>query len=296
MLDLFSKRNQRKKVDEIIIYDELPEKLRNQIKFLIGDMLENYPECFELIHNIMCREHGKLSLSKKNRLGYRDADSILQTILNDEHIELIFDIIELTFQYKYRQLERIYSEVETNEIINDYHKILNTRFKESSVGYKMVNYKIIRIDSQATFTEIIEPTITLTYNKVFSNVNEEYVEAITSYQDEDYEKCLTKCLNSFESTIKIICDKKRWKYDDKDTSKKLLDICYENELIPPTIQSEFTSLRGLLESGIGPLRNNYSGHGKGSKKIVVEDYLAKYALNITGSCILFLIEISNKEE
>ena len=58
------------------------------------------------------------------------------------------------------------------------------------------------------------------------------------------------------------------------------------------MQSEFASLRSLLESGIGPIRNHYAGHGKGSEKIIVENYLARYALNITGSCILFLIEAS----
>ena len=41
-----------------------------------------------------------------------------------------------------------------------------------------------------------------------------------------------------------------------------------------------------------PVRNHYSGQGKGGEKIVIEDYLARYALNITGSCIVFLIEIS----
>ena len=51
-------------------------------------------------------------------------------------------------------------------------------------------------------------------------------------------------------------------------------------------------MRSLLESGIHPVRNHYSGHGKGGEKIVIKDYLDRYVLNITGSCILFLIECS----
>ena len=58
------------------------------------------------------------------------------------------------------------------------------------------------------------------------------------------------------------------------------------------MQSEFTSLRSLLESGIAPVRNHYAGHEKGKEKIIVNDFLARYAFNITGSCILLLIEIS----
>ena len=58
------------------------------------------------------------------------------------------------------------------------------------------------------------------------------------------------------------------------------------------MQSEFTSLGALLESGTPPIRNKYGGHGQRVNEVVVEDYLARYALNITGSCLLFLIEIS----
>ena len=63
-----------------------------------------------------------------------------------------------------------------------------------------------------------------------------YVGAIKAYQDEDNEKCLNKCLKSFESTLKIICDKKGCKYDDNDTSTKLIKICYDNELVPKKMQ------------------------------------------------------------
>lgn len=293
MLGLFSERNKAKNIDEVIIFDELPKKLRVQLMYIVEEMLDKYDGSYELIHKLICEEHGKLSLHSFNELGYNDKDSILEAIL-DENYEhnIIFDIIELSFRYKSMMLKKFHDINEITEILEPYYNKLNCRFKESSVGYKMVNYEIIRIDSEATFTEIIEPAINLTYNKLFENVNNEYVEAIKAYQSNDNEKCLIKCLKSFESTMKIICDKKRWKYDDKDTSNKLLDICYKHELIPAKMQSEYSSLRSLLESGIGPVRNHYAGHGKGSEKMVVEDNLARYALNTTGSCILFLIDAS----
>lgn len=292
MLGLFSERNKSKNVDEVIIFDKLPEKLRIQLMYIVEDLLNKYNGSYKIIHKIICEEHGKLSLHHYNELGYKDKQSVLEAILNENYdINLIFDIIELSFKYRLIQLNHLSTE-KVNEILEPYFHKLNCRFKESSVGYKMVNYEIIRIDSQATFTEIIEPTINLTNNKIFENVNNEYIEAIKAYQNEDNEKCLIKCLKSFESTLKIICKKKRWKYSDRDTSKRLLDICYEKELIPTKMQSEFTSLRSLLESGIGPVRNHYAGHGKGGEKVIVEDYIARYALNITGSCIVLLIEVS----
>ena len=58
------------------------------------------------------------------------------------------------------------------------------------------------------------------------------------------------------------------------------------------MKSEFTSLDSLLRSGIPTIRNNYAGHGDGSEERLVEDYLARYAINVTESCILFVIEAS----
>ena len=202
--------------------------------------------------------------------------------------------MELTLRYYnyYLHKENPFDESIAIETMQNLENEINIRFKESSVGYKLVNYEIIKIDSETTFNEIIEPTINLTYNKLFKNVNLEYIDAIKSYQKGDNKNCLIKCLNSLESTLKIICDEKGWNYKDNDTSNKLLNICFENELISKKMQSEFTSLRSLLESGIAPVRNHYAGHGKGKEKIIVNDFLARYAFNITGSCILLLIEIS----
>lgn len=296
MLGLFSERNKAKNIDEVIIFDELPKKLRIQLRFIVEDVLDQYDDAYYEFHKALCEENGKLSLSSKFRLGRNDKSTLLYLFVDEEYdFNMLFDIVELTLRYHSYHLNEKYKfdKQRALERIENLENIINTRFKESSVGYKVVNCDIIRIDSEATFNEIIKPTINLTNNKLFENVNLEYIDAIKSYQNDDNEKCLNKCLKSFESTIKIICDENGWNYDDKDTSSRLINICYEHDLIPKKIQSEFNGLRSLLESGIPPVRNHYSGHGKGGEKIVIEDYLARYALNITGSCILFLIDCSD---
>lgn len=294
MLNLFSERNKAKSADEVIIFDELPEKLRIQFKFIVDDIFDRYGRYYE-IHKDLCEEYGELSLSSEYPLGRSDRTTIIELILDENtNIETVFDILELTLRYYNYDLHENYpfENNEITEIMEDLENKINIRFKESSVGYKMINLEIIRIDSEATFKQIIEPTINLTHNELFENVNLEYVDAIKSYQKGDNKNCLIKCLNSFESAMKIIFDEKDWQYEDNATSNKLLNICFENELIPKKMQSEFTSLRSLLESGIPPVRNHYAGHGKGKETVVVEDYLARYAVNITGSCILLLIESS----
>lgn len=294
MLNLFSERNKSKNIEEVIIFDELPEKLRIQLKFIVEEIVDQYKNYHD-IHRILCKERGKLSLSSNYPLGRQDKDTILNLFVDKKYdISLIFDIIELSLRYHNNKLHErfIFNQERAIEIMNDIENEINIRFKESSVGYNVVNCDIIKMDSEVTFKEIIEPTIKLTHNKLFENVNREYMDAIKSYQDGNNKNCLIKCLNSFESTLKIILDEKNLKYEDNDTSSKLLKICFENKIIPNKMQSEFSSLRSLLESGIPPIRNHYAGHGQGKKEVLVEDCLARYAFNITGSCIQFLIESS----
>ena len=57
------------------------------------------------------------------------------------------------------------------------------------------------------------------------------------------------------------------------------------------MQSQFTSLKSLLETGVPTVRNRLGGHGQGIEPIVVPDTIASYALNLTASNILLLIEL-----
>jgi hypothetical protein len=64
-------------------------------------------------------------------------------------------------------------------------------------------------------------------------------------------------------------------------------------LIPSFTQNQFTSLQNLLESGIPTIRNKLGGHGQGQIPQKVDDEMTRYALNLTGSNIIFLVEQSN---
>lgn len=50
------------------------------------------------------------------------------------------------------------------------------------------------------------------------------------------------------------------------------------------------AVRSLLESGVPTIRNKLGGHGQGTDSIVVPEYFARYALNLTASSILLVAE------
>ena len=293
MINLYSDRNKSKNVDEVIIFDKLPRKLRVQFKFIMDDLLKDILFSYNDIHKMLCEKYGELSLSSKHRLGVKDNETLTEVLIREDYdIELIFDLMELIIRYKINDMSGNYYDDAINRYIVKIQNLINQRFKESSVGYEMINGQIIRKDSEITFTEIIRPTINLTYNELFENVNVDFVNAIKEYQTGDNKDCIVKLLRAFESTLKIICDEKGWEYNEKDRCSTLINICFDNDLVPQEMKSEFTSLNSLLQSGIPPVRNNYAGHGEGGEERVVEDYLARYAINVTGSCILFVIEAS----
>jgi hypothetical protein len=225
-----------------------------------------------------------------------DEEQVLNFLLHTNEYERALDTIELCFRYisiiikenwsHYRYKTEV--NIEPDKAIEE----LNVRFKENGVGYSFESGELIRIDSTYLHSEVVKPTLSLLSSKKFGGVNEEYLNAHEHYRHGRNKECLNECLKAFESTLKTICKEKNWPFASTDTAKKLIQICFQNNLIPSFTQNQFTSLQNLLESGIPTIRNKLGGHGQGSVPQIVDDEMTRYALNLTGSNIIFLIEVS----
>jgi len=303
IFDLFSKRQKRLRgeVPDIYIYDKLPQPLKVQIVHLIQDTIGeevygygNYVEnVYEFLHKAICREYGVFRLGT----GYNETHQtqLLNYFLNTEKTTEAIDIIELFFKYidrvirgNWQYSQNTNPKIEPDEAINE----LNERLKEHGVGYSFEAGEIIRIDSTYVHAEITKPVISLLWNNKFLGANDEYLKAHEHYRHGRNKECLTDCLKAFESTLKIIYSEKGWTYSQTDTSKKLIQICFQNGLVPTFTQNQFTSLQNLLESGIPTIRNKLGGHGQGQVLQKVDDEMTRYGLNLTGTNIIFLIEQS----
>lgn len=306
VFDIFSKRQKRLRgeVPDIYTYDNLPQPLRVQIVHIIRDAFgtdkgiynhHNRPvAAFKFIHETICREYGVFSLGK----GYREADEecVLNHLLQTPEVEKAMDVVELCFKYIDRIINKDLREYTYNTDIKIKPEEaiieLNDRFKEHGIGYQFESSEIIRVDSTIIHSEITKPTLSLLWNNKFTGANEEYLKAHEHYRHGRNKECLTECLKAFESTIKSICKEKGWPYNETDTAKKLIQICFQNGLVPSFTQNQFTSLQSLLESGIPTIRNKLGGHGQGQIPQKVDDEMTRYGLNLTGTNIIFLIEQS----
>jgi hypothetical protein len=300
--DLYSKRQKRQLGEiEIYTYDPIPQKLRVQILAIIEDVLgtdkrEGYAKSiYTILKKTLCREYGFLELIE-SKYELTDKEQIAEFLLNHSTTEQFIDLVDLTFNVINNNIKSDYeyytfmttSSLNPEEAIEE----LNIRFRENGIGFYFDGTTCIKIDSTYIHSEITLNTLNLLSNPKFKGANQEYLNAHLHYREGRNKECLTDCLKAFESTLKIICLEKEWKFDKKDTSKNLINICFENEVIPRYTQEQFESLQKLLISGIPTIRNNVSGHGQGQIPQNVDDQITRYGLNLVGANIIFLIEQS----
>ena len=86
--------------------------------------------------------------------------------------------------------------------------------------------------------------------------------------------------------MKIICDRKRWPYQETDAAAKLL-----KTILPRTTLDTFYEQPIML---IATIRNRYSSaHGAGTQQKAVSKHVAIYAINATASAILLIVDETN---
>jgi hypothetical protein len=302
IFDLFSKRQKRIRGDvpDVYSYDDLPGPLRVQIVHIWADTLGNgeqywkgkVQETYKFIVDTLCREYGLFKLPGTNDYGNREyITELCNFFLQEKEIEKALDAVELSFRVidrltrNWDYLNRQQADAYADNAITE----LNNRLKEHGVGFQFTEGEIVRVDSELIHSEAVKPAIRLLNSKKYLGAQQEFLNAYEHYRHGKHKEALNDCLKSFESTMKAICDNKSWPYAPNATAKTLIQVCFDNELVPTFWQNQLTSLRSLLESSVPTGRNKLSGHGQGAKPTTVPDYLVAYMLHMTASTLVFLV-------
>lgn len=307
--NLFSKRQKklRGEICDVYQYDTIPNNLKIQITQIISDAIGTSTHCgkyghymsesdelYAYIHKILCREYGIYELIKNADTYFHE---IYNYFLQQDDIEKCLDIIEISFNviathvkenpYKFTE----FTSLSPDDAIDE----LNERFKESCVGFQFESNEIIRIDSQIIHAEVVKPTLRLLGSTPYlAGSNNEFLSAHEHYRRKRYKECLNDCLKSFESLMKAIHDDNSWEYNKNDTASRLISSCLSHNLIPSYLQSQFTSLKTMLETGVPTIRNKNSGHGQGTEIKNIDEELASYMLHLTATNLLYLAQCAQK--
>jgi len=297
IFDLFSKRQKRLRgeMPDVYQYTELPQEFRVQVAHIVRDVFgdpQGYgsqtTEAFKFIHDTLSREYGMFSLSE-----HHDAHSgLLDFFLKARDVERALDVIEVSFRMAvYCHGQRSFIDHSKPKMTaTDAIEELNARFREHGIGYQFESGDIIRVDSQVVHEEVVKPTLHLLKARRFAGANDEFLKAHEHYRHARHGEAVNECLKALESVLKVICQTQNWPYKETDTAKALLDIVFAHHLVPAFLQSEFAGLRSVLESGVPTTRSRTSAHGAGSQPRSVPPHIASYALHLTASSILFLVE------
>ena len=195
----------------------------------------------------------------------------------------MLDVVEVCFSIAEQ-------EIKMADMVRDAIGELNRRFVEHGVGYYFSNGQIVRIDSKFVHSEVVKPALRLLAQSRYAGAQEEFLRAHKHYRDSESKEAINECLKALESTMKSICKKRGWRYDEKAGASKLIGICFDNGLVPPFWKSHFDALRSTLESGAPTARNRLSGHGQGETPTAVPAHIVGYVLHMTAAAIVFLAE------
>ena len=298
LFELFSKRRRRERGDfpDVYSYDGIPSPLRVQIVHIIreiyfqGDSLTNHARSIlKQIDQALCREYGVFHLVDQYHQHF---EALANFILKEKDHEKVLDATEILFRYADNSIRENSFYFNRNINVNEAISELNSRFKEAGIGYQFESGDIIRVDSEFLHSEAVKPILMLLRKKPFDTVNKEFLSAHENYRHGRYEACIVDANKSFESMLKVICTRKGWSYDQKDTAKKLIATCLNNGLIPSFMQNQINTLQSLLESGVPTVRNKLAGHGQGVAPRSVPPYMAEYTMHLTASTLLMLANAS----
>jgi AbiJ N-terminal domain 4 len=309
IFDIFSKRQKRLRGDvpDVYAYDSIPQPLKVQIIHIWRDTLgdENQyrqeylgtRQAYQFIVDTLCREYGLFRLPHvKDEYGGRHyIEELGNYLLNESNPEKVLDAVELSFRYIDKLTRRFdyLSRQNASSVADEAIEELNLRFREHGIGYEYVDGEVVRIDSELIHAEVVKPALALLRGVEYEGAQAEFLKAHEHYRKGNDKEALAECLKSFESVMKVICARRGWAHDPTATSRALLQIVFDNELIPKFWEQHFSALRSSLESGVPTARNRLGGHGQGVAVIQVPTYLVAYVLHLTASAIVFLREADN---
>lgn len=280
----------------LYVYDPIPRQMRVQaihaMHLALGTAwVRNDRENPLWIHSEMTimREHGMLE--RVNANGYASKDRVTSYIVDVATTEAFLDGVEIGFRVGQLAYGPFTTDNDDVGRVNDSIIELNRRFSQHDLGFAFVGWPgiITRVDSQYIHAQVVESAIHQLSVAGWDGPLEEFMRAHKHYRHGNNKEAMNEALKAFESTMKAIIQDQGWHYEENWQAKNLIQVLFDNHLLPSPLESYFGGIRSVLQSGVPTLRNRQSGHGQGSAISVVPAYIAAFTLHLTASNIVFLL-------
>jgi hypothetical protein len=230
--DIFSKRKKRAagKMPDVYTYDEIPGRLRVQIVHIWNDALGvpnntsvrtySIADAYHAIVQTLRREYGQFVLHRDTPdshsavYSYNELNNFFLDMEGYEDVSALdkaLDVIELSFRMidGPARDEGYLGRHDADEIATNAIDELNARFKEHGVGYFYSDGTVMRVDSEFVHSEIVKPALVVLRQPIYSTAQAEFLKAHEYYRGGKNSEALIECYKAFESTMKIICTKRK---------------------------------------------------------------------------------------
>lgn len=282
------RRDEANAAPDVLEYGLFSQPLRVKIAFAIEDLIgddEAYrshePSAFNR-YKALC-EHLYRKFGLKSLSGARQYNSdIMGFIAKEPDVGRILDIVELAVVAGRNQGRKVGWFVDT----------INAALRKEGVGYELSREKgeVHRVDNTYAHAEITKPALALLLGNAWRGADDEFRKAHEHHRHGRNKEAMTEAAKSLESVMKTICAKRKWVVDPHANSRALIDVCFQQKLIPDYWQTSMKSLRSLLESSVPTGRNKSSAHGQGPDPVEVPDHIAGYMLHMAAAAIVFLVK------
>lgn len=272
---------------------------RNRVLLLCRDVIgpTGYiSEFWEQIHQKLEYLHGTPVLAPESRSSDRVEDVLhyLEACDSDHFLDFVEYIFQADAFWRVGAKAEFVDHINSFFDLDDLPYFLTEYVEVEEPGtfhgspttfIKVGSYpKVVLRENRLVHAQAVGPALHLLTDPAFSSANSEFLEALQDYRKKDYGDCLTKCGSAFESVMKVICDKRKWPYQQADTASTLLDTIISRTSLEPF----FTQPLMLVAT----MRNRLSkSHGAGTVSKQVPAHVAQFALNATAAAILLLVNL-----
>lgn len=288
---------------EVYVYDEAPDFLRHQVCLAVAEGFGQFREPREMLYGDP--PHGNQwwemadRVCRKELSSYLDhlttrnlANRFLGYVHGTPNINDFLSAVEIACRLLSGMRDNRHSikgrgaEMSGAEALEE----INARFVQHAVGYQFENGWIIRIDSTLAHAEIVKPALRLLAAPAYRKANDDFMTAHRHYRAGEHKDAVVAAHRAYESMLKAICDAEKWAYSKGDSAGELVTKVSGQGLFTHDFDRSFTSYVSMLKTGLPAVRNDAGGHGEGMAAAAVTPQIARFAINLTASNLLFLGE------
>ncbi len=267
----------------------LPSGVRRRIWYLFTDTdpyylpgdFNDWTLTFHALPERLLREHGWRELKVFKSQGVYERAGIEEFILKGP-ARYVLDATELFHDLLVKHVE---NQQRRLNLLADYQRGLNTIFDDSSLPWRMLEGRIIRVDSQWLEQEIHGKAAELLSVRGFNGPLDEFQRARSALSSGDYKAAIHNANLALESTIKAILGV------DKAKPGSLIRSLIDSKLVPEYHEGFLKAFEEHILRSVPTIRNVEGGvgHGQGTSVNEPPKSLAELAVNLAGVLIVYLI-------